>query len=1072
MRATRLIVVFAIFALLGSVATLAGADPIPLSAYQDLRWRMVGPFRGGRGRAAAGVASQPNVFYMSQVNGGVWKTDDYGRTWWPIFDDQPTQSIGAIAVAPSNPNIIYVGSGEGLHRPDLSIGDGIYKSIDAGKTWKHLGLSDAQQIPQIVVDPTNPNRVFAAVLGHPFGPSEQRGVFRSLDGGQTWQRVLYKDANTGAYDVEIDPRNPDVVYATLWESLLGPSEDSNAFNGTGGGLFKSTDGGKTWRQLTSGLPANTVQLDVAIAPSRPSRLYLELTTTEPTEYGTSKGLGLFRSDDAGATWTRITTDERALLKIGGGDLAVPVVHPKNPDIVFVATIVAMKSVDGGKTWTWLRGAPGGDDYQNIWINPHDPDIFLMASDQGTVITVNGGRTWSSWYNQPTAQLYHVSATADFPYRVCSGQQESGSVCISSRGGDGTIGYREWRPVGVIEYGYVAPDPRNPDIVYGAGRNKVTRYQWSTGQTQDVTPIPVRGTYRVERTQPIMFSPLRPGVLYYAANVLFESSNGGQSWQVISPDLSHPNPGIPPSVSALASKNPGAADQRGAIYSLAASFKSPGTLWAGTDDGKLWVTRDGGKRWTDITPAEVTPWSKVTQLEASHFDDATAYASISRLRVDDLRPYIYRTRDGGKTWAAIVSGLPLGPVNAVREDPVRRGLLYAATENGVWVSFDDGGSWQSVQRNLPRSSARDIIVHDRDLVVATHGRGFWILDDVTPLRQVAAAMPDTLFKPAPAYRIARSHYTDTPVPLDEPSAENPPAGAVIDYHLAQPASGPVTLEVSDARGKLVRRYSSSDPPELTDKQLARQLIPAAWTRPHRSLGTSAGHHRWVWDLRGERPVASTYEYPISAVPGDTPRSPEGPRVLPGVYTVKLTTGRKTLTTTVEVKLDPRVKLGAAAVARQNQLEHRLAELVTRSSLLVMQARSASEQLGKLAPGQEPLKVRVDEVTARLAAMVSGARAPRPGPPAREPPGRERPPTLTSVNGKLVSLYKAIGVDAVPTAAQTAETGKAERELSVLTTSWQAIKGELAQLSAALATAGLPAIQLELAQEPRQSVGDEE
>ncbi|HET7504834.1 MAG TPA: hypothetical protein VFK02_27615 [Kofleriaceae bacterium] len=1005
------------------------------------------------------------MFYVGAVNGGVWKTDDYGRTWRPIFDDQPTQSIGALAVAPSNPNVIYAGSGEGLLRPDLSVGNGVYRSTDAGKTWKHLGLADAQQIPQIVVDPRNPNRVFAAVLGHPYGPSEQRGVFRSLDGGQTWERVLYKDPNTGASDIEIDPKNPDVLYAALWQARLGPAEDGNQFQGTGGGLFKTTDGGKTWRQLKAGLPDNAVQFDIAIAPSRPSRLYVELSTTDPGQYGTSKGNGMFRSDDAGATWTKVTDDPRPMMKIGGGDLMVPVVDPKNPDVLYVASLVAMRSSDAGKTWTWLRGAPGGDDYQNLWINPSDPNAFVLVSDQGANVTVNGGKTWSSWYNQPTAQLYHVAVTADFPYRICSGQQESGSVCIGSRGNDGTIGYREWRPVGIIEYGYAAPDPRNPDIVYGAGRNEVSRYQWSTGQVQNVTPIPIRGTYRVERTQPILFSPLRPGVLYYAANVLFESSDGGQSWRTISPDLGHPRPGIPPSVGTLATGNPAAEEARGAIYALALSFKSPGTIWAGTDDGKLWTTRDGGAHWVDITPPELTPWSKVTQLEASHFDDVTAYASVSRLRVDDLAPYIYRTHDAGKTWTRITTGLPPGPVNAVREDPVRKGMLYASTENAVWVSFDEGASWQSLQRNLPHTSVRDLVVHDRDLIVATHGRGFWIMDDITPLRQLAASMPDTLFKPAPAVRVARSLYTDTPVPPDEPHADNPPTGAVIDYYLAQPQPS-VAIEITDQRGQLVRRYTSTDPPELTDQQLARQLIPSYWVRPHRVLATTAGHHRWVWDLRGARPLADDYEYPINAIPHDTPRRPEGPRVLPGRYTVKLILGGKTYTAPLEVKLDPRVKLSPAALTQQHQLEQRLADLVTRSSKLVMEAQSVADQLGKLKPGADALKAQVAGTTAKLTELLSGPKGPR-------VPGKARPPTLGSVNGNFTALYGGVEVDAAPTAAQLAEAARAERELTALAASWNALKAaELAPLNAALTQAGMAPIKPELLPETRQTEGDEE
>lgn len=1066
------------FLLVGSLVaateTTVAADAIAPEAYQQLRWRMIGPFRAGRTRAAAGVASQPGVFYMAQVNGGVWKTDDYGRTWRPIFDDQPTQSIGTIAVAPSDPNIVYVGSGEGLHRPDLSVGNGVYRSTDAGKTWTHLGLDDAQQIPQIAVDPRNPNRVFAAVLGHPYGPSEQRGVYRSLDGGKTWTRVLHKDARTGASDIAIDPQHPEVVYAALWESLLGPSEDGNEFRGAGGGLFKSTDGGTTWRQLKNGLPANAVQLDIAIAPSRPSRLYVELTTTEPSAYGTAKGAGMFRSDDAGASWIRITTDERPMMKIGGGDLMVPVVDPKNPDIVYVASLVAMKSVDGGRTWTWLKGAPGGDDYQNLWINPDDPNVFLLVSDQGANVTTNGGKTWSSWYNQPTAQIYHVAVTADFPYRVCGGQQESGSVCIASRGNDGTIGYRDWRPVGIIEYGYAAPDPRNPDIVYGAGRSDVSRYSFSTGRVQHVTPIPIRGSHRAERTQPIMFSPLRPNLLYYAANVLFESANGGQSWRTISPDLGHPHPGIPPSVASVASANPGAADARGAIYSLALSFRSPGTIWAGTDDGKLWTTRDGGAHWADITPPELTPWSKVTQLEASHFDDVTAYASVSRFRVDDLAPYIYRTHDAGKTWTLITRGLPPGPVNAVREDPVRKGLLYASTENAVWVSFDDGASWQSLQRNLPRTSVRDIVVHDRDLIVGTHGRGFWIMDDITALRQIgapagaqgAAPAADALFKPAPAYRVPHNMYTDTPVPPDEPWAENPPTGAVIDYHLAQPAQGAVTIEIVDARGKRVRGFSSSDPPEQSPDEIARQLIPAYWVRPHRTPDTTAGGHRWVWDLRGDRPLATSYEFPINAVPGDSVRTPLGPLALPGSYTVKLTVNGKTLTAPLEVKLDPRIKLPAAAIAQQHQLAVRLAGALTRSSQLVLHAQSTADQLARLTGKPEPLAGQITAVASRVATLLSG-------PKTAPPPGKPRPATLGGVNGNLATLYKLVDVDAAPTAVAVTEAARAERELTQLAAAWDALRtGDLAALNAALAAAGLSAIRPELAPETRQDEGDEE
>ncbi|MFZ1156418.1 MAG: glycoside hydrolase, partial [Candidatus Sulfotelmatobacter sp.] len=620
------------------------AQQIPESAYQQLHWRMIGPFRGGRTRAATGVPSQPNVFYVGQVNGGVWKTDDSGRTWNPIFDREPTQSIGAIAVAPSDANIIYVASGEGLHRPDLSVGDGIYKSIDAGKTWTHLGLRDGQQIPALAVDPRDPNRVFAAVLGHPYGPSEERGIYRSTDGGQSWQRVISKDENTGGSDVEIDPSDPDVVYASMWEVREGPWEDGNEFNGSKGGLFKSVDGGATWHALTNGLPKDLSQIYVAIAPSDARRLYATL--------GTSGGkLAVYRSDDAGGNWAQITDDPRASGRIGGGDLPIPKVDPKNPDMVYVASTVTMRSIDGGKTWAGFRGAPGGDDYQNLWINPNDGNNILLVSDQGALVTVNGGASWSSWYNQPTAQIYHAAVTNTFPYRVCGGQQESGSVCISSRGNDGAITYREWHPVGVIEYGYVAPDPLDADIVYGGGRSDVSRFHWSTGQVQDVTPIPVRNEkYRADRTEPTMFSPVDPHILYYATNVLFKTIDGGNTWQTISRDLTRENPGVPSSVGKLVRK--GAEKQRGVIYALAPSFKNVNTLWAGTDDGLIWLTRDGGKNWEGITPKDLTPWSKVTQIASSHFDEETAYASVSRFRINDMHPYIYRTHNGGKSWKLI------------------------------------------------------------------------------------------------------------------------------------------------------------------------------------------------------------------------------------------------------------------------------------------------------------------------------------------------------------------------------------------------------------------------------------
>jgi photosystem II stability/assembly factor-like uncharacterized protein len=1026
------------------VVRSALAQRYPASVFNDFKWRMIGPYRGGRTRAVAGVPSQPSVFYVGAVDGGVWKTDDAGRTWQPVFDGQPTQSIGAIAVAPSDPNVIYVGSGEGLLRPDLSVGDGMYRSTDAGRTWMHLGLSDAQQIPELAVDPHDPNRLFAAVLGHPYGPNPERGIYRSLDGGAHWERVLYKDEDTGGSAVAIDPGRPNIVYAGLWQARLGPWEDNNQFEGTGGGLYKSTDGGTTWKRLVAGLPKDMTQINLAIAPSAPNRLYAIVSTTEPGDYSSAKGLGVFRSDDAGESWTRITQDPRPALRIGGGDLAIVRVDPTNPDVVYSASIVAMKSSDGGKTWQPLRGAPGGDDYQNLWINPNDPRIIALVSDQGALVSLNGGQTWSSWFNQPTAQLYHVSVTPTFPYRVCGGQQESGSVCIASRGNDGEITERDWHPVGAIEYGSVAPDPLDPDVIYGAGRNEVSKFHWSTGQVQDVTPIPIMGDdVRDDRTEPLEFSPLDPHTLYYAANKLYKTSDGGRTWQVVSPDLTRSNPGIPSSVGALHLK--AAEHLRGTLYALGISPLDAKTLWVGTDDGLLWRTVDGGAHWSNVTPPQVTAWSKVTQIEASHFDANTAYVSVSRMRIDDLRPYLFRTHDGGRSWQSISEGLPLdAPVNAVREDPQRQGLLFAATEKAVWVSRDEGADWDSLQLNLPHTSMRDLCVHGNDLIVATHGRSFWILDDISRLRQITAPslQKPVLLDPAPAYRVMRSTWTDTPIPPDEPLGQNPPAGAVIEYFLPRSARGSVTLEVLDEAGGLVRRFRSDDRPEPTPEELARELIPQYWIALPRALPTQRGMHRWIWDLRYAAPLTTTRDYPISAVPHATPQEPQGPLALPGSYRVRLIVDGRTLEAPLTLLPDPRERLPAGALEDQLRLARRLADSLSASSRALLMGRSEQAQLKALGE-QAPLKApapggagataaSVKGYEARLSALLDSAK-----------------PTLSEVQGHLNTLYAEVTqADAAPTAAQASAAQVADAASTQLLRTWRQLQDDLPALNARL------------------------
>ena len=1062
---------------LGLLACWVTAPPIlaqnqPATIMPDLHWRMIGPFRGGRTRAATGVANQPNVFYMGQADGGVWKSDDYGRTWNPIFESQSTQSVGAIAVAPSDGNIVYVASGEGLRRPDLSVGNGIYRSNDAGKTWQHFGLPDSQQIPALAIDPHDPNRLFAAVLGHPYGPNEERGIFRSIDGGHSWKKVLYKDPSTGGSDVVIDPANANVVYASMWQSTLGPWEDGNDYGGTRGGLFKSTDGGDTWKQLTQGLPANLVQINVAIAPSDSNRIYATLSSTKEAGYASSGGLGVYRSDDAGESWAKATDDPRPAMKIGGGDLPVPVVDPKDPNVVYSASIVTVRSVDGGKTWTSLRGAPGGDDYQNLWINPENPNIILLVADQGALVSVNRGQTWSSWYNQPTAQLYHVAVTNSFPYQVCAGQQESGSVCISSRGNDGEITFREWHPAGIIEYGYAAPDPLHPEIIYGAGRSEVSKYNVITGQVQNVTPIPTHGPdYRTDRTEPILFSPVDPHLLFYAANVLFETRDYGKTWQHISPDLTREHSGQPESLPALSEKD--VAKRRGAIYSLAASFQSTNTLWAGTDDGYVWTTRDHGRNWKNITPTQLTPWSKISQLSASHFDDTTAYVSVSRFRINDLHPYIYRTHDSGATWRPIVTGLPdNSPVDTVREDPIRKGLLFAGTETAVWFSLDDGDHWQSLQYNLPHTSMRDLWIKDNDLIVATHGRSFWILDDISPLRQLAELYPGAeaahLFKPGNAWRVRRSTYSDTPLPIDEPAGENPPDGAAIDYYLPPTITGPVTLEILDRSSKLVRKYASTDVPYATQEELAKQLIPLYWIKMPRVLPSTPGAHRWIWDMRYSTPIATRYEYPISAVPHETPRTPQGPLALPGTYTVRLTANGKSLTAPVTIKIDPRVAATPADLAQLFTFESRLAAIISSSAAAALKAHSTREQVEKLEKSAEPslpssLKESTQSLKKELSGLLNGDEG-----SAKESPG------LDDVAGEAASLYAQVGMaDARPTAAQQQAAFHTGEEISELLVKWRHLEtSSIPALNTELRTARLPELNLEQKPDTMPEGGDED
>ena len=962
----------------------AGSVSAQPRVFDALHWRSIGPFRGGRTVGAAGIPSEPNVFYIAANNGGVWKTTDAGRTWQPLFDSQPTQSIGTLAIAPSNPRVIFVGSGEGLQRPDLSVGDGIYKSDDGGATWRHSGLRDGQQIAALLVDPHNPQRVFAAVLGHPYGPNSERGVFRSLDGGAHWSKVLYRDENTGAVDLAFDPHNPRTVYAVLWAARQGPWENGH-FEGQGSGLFRSTDGGDTWTQLHGGLPTpadGLGRIGIGIAPSDPNRIYALVQAHNG---------GLFRSGDAGVTWKRVNTERRVWGR--GDDFACVRVDPRDENKLYVANTSTYRSLDGGITFEAFKGAPGGDDYHNIWINPLNPREILLASDQGATISVNGGQTWSSWYNQPTAQFYHVSTDNRFPYRVCGGQQESGSACVLSRGNDGQITFRDWHPVGAEEYGYVAPDPLHSGIFFGG---KATRYDETTGMTQDVGPDPPGNTrYRFLRTEPLLFSPTDPHTLYLAGNVLFKTTDEGHSWSVISPDLSREKWDIPPSVGVFGAQ---AAEhdqrRRGVIYTVAPSPLDGNLIWAGTDDGLIHITRDGDKSWTNVTPPALTAWSKVSLIEASPFDAGAAYAAINRIRLDDLRPDIYRTRDFGATWTEIVNGLPDNePVNVVREDPRERGLLFAATERGVYVSFNDGDLWQPLRFNLPATSVRDIVIHGDDLVAATHGRGFWILDDITPLRQAAsaeAAAVAYLYAPRVAFRVRRDQNTDTPLPPEEPAAKNPPDGAVIDFWLKDAPRGSVTLEFLSPSGAVLRRFSSTDAISPTPAELAKQMtVPLFWARIPKPLPAQTGTHRFVWDLHMAPPDSIEHDFPISAIPGDTPRQPQGPLVVPGSYTVRLTVNGRSYERPLTIEMDPRLRVSASALEAEFTLASRLSRLITADTAAWRAARSRGDAK------QEQQLARWNAQLTALLAIVEGADA-------------EPTTQAVAAAANLESLLKASGV----------------------------------------------------------------
>jgi len=977
-----------------SAATAADVAPALL---QNLHWRSIGPNRGGRVLAVEGAPDDRRRFYFGAVNGGVWRTEDAGRTWAPIFDAAPVGSIGALAVAPSAPDVLYVGTGEADMRSDIAQGVGLFRSADGGRNWSPIGLEDSQQIGRILVDPRDSNVVLVAALGHPYGPNVVRGVFRSGNGGRTWSKTLFHDADTGAIDMAFQPGNPDVVYAALWQTRRPPWNVYPPSSGPGSGLYKSSDGGRTWAQLQGhGLPAGAGRIGIAVSPARPNRVYA-LIDTKP-------GGGLYRSEDAGANWALVSSDQRILERAWyfSGITA----DPKNPDIIYVCDTILLRSTDGGAHFIPLKGDPTGDDFHTLWIDPTDSARRILGVDQGTLVTLNGGQTWSSWYNQPTGQFYHVSTDNRFPYFVYGAQQDTGAAGVPSRTDSPTDGitmedFHEVAAGG--ESDNIAPDPDDPETVYGG---RVDKLDLRSGQLHSIDPtLAFPDNYRGTWTLPLVFGPV-DHALYFGNQRIFRTEDGGAHWVPVSPDLTRSDPGVPATLDVPTIKDtPEPGRRRGVVYAIGPSPLAKTDIWAGTDDGFAWRTRDGGGTWRNVTPAGLLPWSKIGVVEPSHFDPETAYLAVDRHRLDDFAPYVLRTTDGGARWTPIVAGLvdggTLNSVNVVREDPARRGLLYAGTERGVFVSFDSGTHWQTLQRDLPRTSVRDIVVHGDDIVIATHGRGFYIMDDVTQLRELAADAADgpRLFAPAPAIRLHPPAFTGTPMPKDEPMAPNPPNGAIIDYALPEGVAGPVEIAILDANGGLVRRYSSSDIAPKPD--LAKIAVAPEWIETPLPPSAAAGAHRFVWDLH--------YTKPPGLTGGD--QEPQGVWAPPGVYSVVLTVGGHDYRQPLRVVPDPRLKLAPGDLQAQFVLARQVEAARVACRAALKDAASLRKKLeteeGVAAAAKKPSLLAL---IARLDA-AAGQKFDPFGPATAAPRSVN---ALTAISNRLDALAQAVdGADGAPT-----------------------------------------------------------
>jgi len=929
------------------------AQQYPANLLSGLQWRDVGPMRGGRSYAVAGNADQPDTFYTGSVGGGVWKTENAGRTWFPIADDPatgiPIGSIGAIAVAPSDPNIVYVGTGEPDIRSQHSYGIGLFKSTDAGKSWHSIGLAETRQIGRIVVDPADPNRVYVAALGHVYKANPERGVYRSTDGGAHWEKVLWnaKDPDdVGAVDLALDPLHPSTIYASLWATRRPPWAVYAPSNMPGGGLYKSTDGGDTWHPLSGGLPADDFvgKIGIAVAPSNSNRLYavvddLGAAIATPMRGGgraanpPKPSGGIYRSDDGGATWTLVNNEQRLWGR--GWYFGQIAVDPTNPDRAYDINTATYMTLDAGRTWVPVKGAPGGDDYHQLWIDPRDGNRMALASDQGTVVSVDGAKSWSTWYNQPTAEIYHIAASSGYPYRLYGAQQDSGAVSVATWSRMGVLSFRDWEPICLAgESNTVLPDPEDPFLLYGSGDQRCNMAENVSAPAGGELPASdPKDPYRRTWTLPQVFSKA-DDALFYSNQYVFRSRDRGATWTKISPDLTRLNPELPRTLDSVTAKDidQPMSDHFGVVYTIGPSPLDAKTVWVGTDDGLIHVTRDDGATWNNVTPPAMTAWSKVSQIEAGHFDGSTAYASVDRHRLADDHPYIYRTHDGGRTWQNVIAGIPEGAfVNSVKEDTRQKGLLYAATELRIYVSFNDGDQWQPLQLNMPVTSVRDIVVHDDDLAVATHGRGFWVLDQMTPLRQLAKHGKEIesanayLFVPGETWAMNLGGQNGTPLPHEEPQEQNPPAGVVAYYWLKSAPQGPVKLELVDASGKVDACLASDTPVKPVDTETIN--VQAYWMEPAAPPSAAIGMHRAALNVVasrgfGRRPTPPPIDacHPAGSTPTQaetgTEPSRRGPQGLqPGNYTVRLTVGGQTLSQRVTIKPDPR-HLPAGATASED------------------------------------------------------------------------------------------------------------------------------------------------------------